>query len=196
MIDSYFRKRWQRLLFDPFAETCVRLGILPHHLTYSALILGLLTLPALYFKERIIALILILASGLLDAVDGTLARKLKLSSNKGAIMDVAFDRAVEASVVIGLYLYDPMNRGFLCLLLLSSFYLCITTFLLSGIFYANSSYKSFHYSAGIIERTEVFIFFPVVILFDSVFFWASIIFSLLVFITTLLRFSQMLKEHH
>ena len=195
MIDSHFRGLWQRIFFDRLALFCARYSLLPHHLTILALILGLLCLPALYFHERLLAVIVLILSGILDATDGTLARKLKRSSNSGAILDIACDRAVEAAVVLGLYLYDPLNRGLLCLLLLSSFYLCVTTFLLSGIFSANTSNKSFHYNAGLIERTETFIFFPIVILWDKAFFWASIVFMTLVFLTAFLRLREMLKQH-
>lgn len=195
MIDSHFRSFWQSLLFEPLASFFAFCRVQPAHVTLLAFIFGLLCLPALYFHERLIAVLMLLISGLLDAVDGTLARKLGTSSAGGAIMDIISDRAVEAAVVLGLYLYAPSERAILCLILLASFYLCVTTFLLSGIFGHNTSNKSFHYSAGLIERTETFIFFPVVILWDQTFFWATILFSGLVFFTSLLRLLQMLRNH-
>ena len=131
---------------------------------------------------------------LLAAADGTLVRKLGLSSDDGWFLDILADRSVEFAVVIGLYLYAP-ERGFLLLILLGSFYLCVTTFLLSGIFERNLSKKSFHYSPGLIERAETFIYFPIVIIFEETFFWGTIIFATLVFFTAFKRFFEMLRAY-
>jgi archaetidylinositol phosphate synthase len=194
MIDSYFRAPWQTLLIDRVAGLCALLKLKPHHLTILALILGMAALPALYWHYSWLAVFLLLASGLLDAADGTLARKLGLSSDAGCILDILADRSVEFAVVIGLYLYAP-ERGFLLLILLGSFYLCVTTFLLSGIFERNLSKKSFHYSPGLIERAETFIYFPIVIIFEETFFWGTIIFATLVFFTAFKRFFEMLRAY-
>ncbi len=192
MIDSYFRAPWQSFLIEPLARFCASLRLKPHHLTLTALFLGVLSMPALYWHQSWLAFSLLMLSGLLDAVDGTLARRLALSSDQGCILDIACDRTVELAVVIGLYLYAP-ERGLLCILLLGSFYLCVTTFLLSGIFENNFSSKSFHYSPGLIERAETFIYFPIVIIFERSFFWVTILFVTLVFFTAFKRFFEMMR---
>lgn len=193
MIDSHFRSPWQQALIDPLAELFMRLRARPHHLTVAAAAFGLLCFMALAFHLKWLALLTLLISGLLDATDGTLARKLKASSDAGCILDVACDRLVEAAVVLGLYLYEPASRGWPLLCLLSSFYLCVTTFLLSGIFETNRSNKSFHYSPGLIERSETFIFFPLIIVFEGTFYWATLIFSVLVCLTAFMRFFEMMR---
>lgn len=194
MIDSKFRGFWQKIFIDKLALFCHRLGLSPAHLTLTAFILGILVLPALAFKQEALAVFLLISSGLLDTSDGTLARLQKCASNSGSILDIACDRGVEFSVVLGLYFYDP-SRGLWLLLLLGSFYLCVTTFLLSGIFTPNQSNKSFHYSPGLIERAETFIYFPLAIIFPLFFKYLTLVFCFLVFLTAIRRFFQMYFNH-
>lgn len=191
MIDSHFRTPWQKFFFEPCAKTCNRLGLRPNHLTYAAMLFGILCAYALSCGHQFLAIMCLLLSGLCDATDGTLARLQNHTSDSGCLLDITGDRLVEASVVVGLYCYAPATRGLLCLILLSSFYLCITTFLLSGIFEKNQSNKSFHYSAGLIERSETFAFFVIVIIWDQSFFISTMIFSGLVFFTAFKRLFEM-----
>lgn len=159
----------------------------------GAMIFGVLCLAALASGQKYLAIITLLCSGLLDATDGTLARGLNQSSDMGCMLDIFSDRFVEASIVLGLYLYDPTTRGWPALLLMASFYLCITTFLLSGIFSNNHSDKGFHYSPGLIERGETFIFFLFVIIWDQSFSWAALFFAILVIFTAVKRFFELLR---
>lgn len=69
------------------------------------------------------------------------------------------DRVVEFVVVLALWFVAPQQRGLWCLLMLGSMLLCITSFLVVGIFSENQSQKSFHYSSGLMERAEAFSFF-------------------------------------
>lgn len=193
MLDSKFRSYFQTIVFDPLANAFTKLGFQPAQLTIGAMIFGLFASCALAAGDRWIALSMLALSGALDVCDGTVARKLRVSSDKGCIIDIIGDRLVEAFIVLGLYLYDPETRGWPALLLLATFYLCITTFLLSGIFEKNYSQKSFHYSSGIIERGETFVFFFFVIIFDDSFTIAATLFAGLVGLTALIRFLELLK---
>jgi phosphatidylglycerophosphate synthase len=146
--------------------------------------------PLIAFGHPFMAVLFLLISGFLDTLDGSIARHRKISTVQGAVMDIISDRLVEFSVLLGLFFVEPNSRGFSCMLMLGSAYLCITSFLIVGVFTKNNSQKSFFYSWGLIERSEVFIFFLLMILFPSQFFLLSSIFTAGVFLTAFIRIWQ------
>jgi phosphatidylglycerophosphate synthase len=150
--------------------------------------------PLLALEQGALALVALGISGYLDTLDGSLARHLQSTSDKGAACDIVSDRVVEFSIIFGLYLQDPIPRASLCLLMLGSVLFCISSFLVVGIFSANDSHKSFHYSPGIMERTEAFIFFAAFILFPQAFTVLASFFSLLVALTGLLRMLEFCRR--
>jgi len=135
------------------------------------------------------AVIFILLSGFLDIIDGSVARKKGLVSNIGASLDLIFDRVVEFSILFALFMLDP-NRGMLILLMLGAIYLCISSFFIVSMFSDKESEKSFYYSPGIIERTEAFFFFLLLILWPSYFGLVATVFIILVGITSIVRMGQ------
>ena len=181
MIDSYLRSPYQRIL-DPIARI---LRLNPTLVTLIGAACGIALIPA----SPPIAILLLLLSGFCDTLDGTLARLKKMSSPAGTLLDIVSDRLVESAVIIHLYLVDP-TRGLFCLLMLASILLCITSFLCVGIFSENRSEKSFHYSPGIMERTEAFAFFIAMIALPSLFVPLSLAFATLVALTALIRVVQ------
>lgn len=194
MIDTYFRRPYQLLLVTPLLGKLAKTGLTPLHLTLASLMIGLLTLPAIIFGYPVWAVALMVISGYLDTLDGSLARLMKTASPQGAVLDIFADRLVEISIVLGLYFYEPTSRSIVCLFMLSAILICITSFLAVGIFEENQSFKSFHYSPGIIERAEAFIFFGGMILFPSAFGLLGLLFAILVTLTGLVRVYKFYSE--
>ncbi len=186
MLEENLRHHYQKWFVDPVAKA-IQHYINPLHITILSGLLGLLVIPTLYYSKIALALLLLVSSGYLDTLDGTVARQTKASSAFGSAMDIVTDRLVEISVVIGLWLVDPTHRAFLSLLMLASMLLCITSFLVVGIFTSNDSHKGFHYSPGIMERAEAFIFFILMMLLPMYFVPLSILFIILVMLTTVIR---------
>jgi archaetidylinositol phosphate synthase len=182
MLDSYCRAPYQRLI-DPLAK---RLQCTPNLVTLLALITGLLTAPLLYFHQNIMALIFLALSGFLDTLDGSIARLQKKSSPLGSAFDIFADRCVEISVICGFALRNSATAP-IVIAMLASTLLCITSFLVVGIFSENDSSKSFHYSPGLMERGEAFLFFGLQIIFPSQVIVLGGIFSLLVVSTGIKR---------
>ena len=193
MIDSYFRDSYQKVFVDPVLRSSLVKKLSPQSLTLMGCFIGIMTGVFLWLDMSWIALGCLLASGYFDTLDGSVARIQNLTSDTGAVLDIVSDRLVEWSVILGLFLIDPIERGLLCILMLGSILLCITSFLVVGVFSENESQKSFHYSPGLIERSEAFFFFGLMILFPLRFELFSVSFSLLVFLTSLLRVAQFLK---
>lgn len=186
MLEENLRHHYQKWFVDPVAKA-IHHHINPLYITILSGLLGLLVIPALYYSKIALALLLLVASGYLDTLDGTVARQTKTSSAFGSAMDIVTDRLVEISAVIGLWLVDPTHRASLSLLMLASMLLCITSFLVVGIFTSNDSHKGFHYSPGIMERAEAFIFFILMMLLPMYFVPLSILFIILVMLTTAIR---------
>ena len=115
----------------------------------------------------------------------------------GAVLDIFSDRCVESALVVGFYWLDPIGRGLPAIAMLVSILLCITSFLVVGIFSENESQKSFHYSPGLMERTEAFIFFALMMFLPQWFHLLAWVFAGLVLYTgvrRIIEFSRVLSQ--
>lgn len=194
MIEKYCRYHYQKHFVNPLA-TYLGHRISANHITWLSGILGLLILPALLFHQVILAIGLLLLSGYCDTLDGTLARFNQNTSDWGSALDITMDRLVEWVIVFALWCMAPAERGFWCLLMLGSMLLCITSFLVVGIFSANHSQKSFHYSPGLMERAEAFFFFILMMLWPQAFGFLAFLFTMLVTLTAIIRLVQFRSQH-
>ncbi len=165
MLDTRARKAVDPL-FERFAKLLLKLRFTPNVVTLLAFLFGLGAGVLLYFRLPIPAVLVLWFSGLLDAVDGTMARLSGKSSLFGAVLDVTGDRVVELGFVWALALRHPD-----CLLpllgLVSCILLSMTVFLTTGMLAQNHSGKSFYYPAGLMERTEGFLLFSLMALFQA-----------------------------
>ena len=190
MIDSYFRKNYQDYFVEPLAKKLAGHKVSPQVVTAIAFACGIATIPLLYCHTIIWAVSMLLCSGYCDTLDGSIARCNRQATAHGAVFDIVSDRVVEFSIILGLYLYSPETRALETLLMLGSILICVTSFLVVGIFTPNDSEKSFHYSPGIMERAEAFCFFLAMMLFEGAFSYLAIAFTLLVALTALIRIYQ------
>jgi len=188
MIDTHGRKYVQPL-FDIMSKFLAKKGIHPIHITLSALVLGLMSICFVYLDWKVIALFFLWSSGLLDVLDGTVARLTDRKSDLGAFLDITFDRIIELGLIIALALSD--DRLSIMLVLLScSIVMSLTIFLTIGNFAKKSTNKAFYYQAGLAERTEGFIFFSLMILFPSVRLLIGYIFASVILFTAAQRFIE------
>lgn len=194
MIEAHLRNTYQKYCVDPLLRLKVFRKVHPIALTLLACLLGASVLPLLSLGFTTSALFFLIASGALDTLDGSLARREDKTSNQGAALDITCDRLVEFAVILGLFFIDPSLRGLPSLLMLGSVLLCVTSFLIVGVFTQNNSEKSFHYSPGLIERAEAFLFFAAMILFPSLFIPLAYLFSFLVLLTAAIRLTQFFKQ--
>lgn len=186
MLERHLRPLVQSWFLDPLAK---RLPLSPNLITLLGAFFALWIPVALFQNRPLIALFLLAFSGYIDALDGSVARLHQKSSPFGTVLDICLDRFVECCILIGLFFMSP-SHPLLALLMFTSILLCVTSFLVVGLFTANQSEKSFHYSPGLIERPEAFCFFGMMILFPS---WYPVIASLfiaLVLLTAITRIIQ------
>ena len=143
------------------------LGITANRATIAAVIAGVIAGIAFAFQRVGLGIAMLAISAVLDALDGTLARDFGGASTAlGGMMDLTFDRVVEAAVIIGIVWPHPA-LDFWALLLVASWYVNITVFLAVGAALERGGPKLIEYPPGILERTEALIFFAVLALVES-----------------------------
>lgn len=194
MIEEHFRHHYQKHLVNPLA-TLLGNRVSADHITWLSGLFGLMVLPALLFHQVWLAIGFLLLSGYCDTLDGTVARFNHNTSDWGCALDITIDRLVEWFVVFALWSVAPSERGFWCLLMLGSMLLCITSFLVVGLFSINYSQKSFHYSPGLMERAEAFFFFILMMLWPQAFVFLAFVFTVLVTLTALIRLIQFRNQY-
>lgn len=193
MIEAHFRTTYQCLCITPLLNLGFFQKLHPHTLTSTACLLGISIIPLLSFGFSFWAFGMLMISGFLDTLDGSLARHLKIASPQGAALDIICDRITEFAIILGLYAVDPNTRALSTIMMLGSILICVTSFLVVGVFVEKSAEKSFFYSPGLIERAEAFIAFAIMILFPSLFTIVSFVFSFLVLITAAVRMHQFFR---
>lgn len=194
MLDSHARKYIQPL-FDQIANIFIFFKFSPTHVTLFACSVGLLSALLILLNKPIMALILLWASGILDAVDGTIARKLDQKTKWGTFLDILCDRAVEIALILALGLKNP-DSTLVLLILTGAIILSLTAFFTAGTLIDNKTEKSFYYQAGLAERTEGFIFFSLMILWSSALFWITLCFAVIVLYTAFQRTIQLYRILH
>ncbi|MFJ5714866.1 CDP-alcohol phosphatidyltransferase family protein [Neobacillus sp. NPDC093127] len=167
MLDTHGRAAVQPII-SKTADYLLKLGLSANQVTYIAFFIGIIASVLVYFGQPIAGVAVLWLSGFLDAVDGSMARKSKSSSSWGTVLDVTFDRVVEAGIIVALALRHPEPKILLLFLLLAvSIIFTMTIFLTVGALSEKESYKSFYYQPGLAERTEGFILFTLLVLFQN-----------------------------
>ncbi len=192
MIDSRWRSKFQPL-FDNMGNKLAVLNITPQTITWGAFALGILASILVTQGWMLLSIFLLWLSGLLDVLDGTVARLTKNSTKGGAYMDLILDRMVEAVYVLAFaYKFPQANYAFLF------FYIAVifnfTTFIVAGGLFQNTGVKSIHYDVGIAERTETFIVFTLMALLTNYVFPILMVFNAIIFMTGIIRFKRVLKH--
>jgi len=112
MLKSAFGKQLQP--FSAFAGAFfAKLGIPPNVWTLATLVFAVPGAVALYKRNLLLGLALFLISGVIDFIDGAVARATKKTSHFGAFLDGVADRYVEFLLYIGLWLYIQDQPSFL-----------------------------------------------------------------------------------
>lgn len=191
MLDTHGRK-YVDPYFDKTADFLLRRSLTPTKVTVVALFAGVGGGVSYYAGFPVLAIVLLWFSGYLDAVDGAMARKSQAMTKVGTLLDIFFDRVVEVSFLIAFGLRFPEALPML-LLLSCSFILSMTVFLASGMLLENTGKKTFYYQAGLMERTEGFIMFTLMILFSHYMPYVASVYAALVMVTVFQRLGESIR---
>lgn len=191
MLDTKARKFVQPTI-DTLGHQLVKMKLTPNQVTVSGFITGLTAGILIGFGYVIPSLIVLWLSGLLDVLDGTVARLTGKSSKTGAYLDLVFDRVVEGSMILGFYFFLPQTRLMLLIFMVAAMF-NFTTFLVAATVFMNTGVKSMHYDIGIVERTETFILFSLMMLIPALGNLFLGIFNILMIITGIIRLSRIVQ---
>jgi phosphatidylglycerophosphate synthase len=194
MIDTKYRKKIQPA-FDWLGVKLKKIGFKPYQITILALVIGLFSALMIAMNNYIIGIFFLWLSGLFDVLDGTLARLLNQSSKKGAYMDLIFDRFVEAAVIMGFYYSAPEHVLAYLLFFIGAIY-NFSTFMAAGALFKNTGIKGMHYDVGLVERTETFVFFTLMLIFNHYIFELLMFFNVIMFLTGSIRFYKVMNYTH
>ncbi len=191
MIDSRWRSKFQPL-FNKMAKGLIAFNTTPQNITWGAFVLGIIASIFVTQGWMLLSILFLWISGLLDVLDGTVARLTNNATKGGAYMDLIFDRMVEVFYVLAFAIRFPQaNYAYLL------FYIAVifnfTTFIVAGALFQNTGIKSMHYDVGIAERTETFMVFTLMALFNDYVFEILIVFNAVIFITGIIRFNRVFK---
>jgi archaetidylinositol phosphate synthase len=90
---------------DRLVRPLAALGLSPNVWTAISILPALAGLVMLYQQQLLAGLVLFIASGLIDMIDGAVARAMDLATTRGAFIDGVVDRYVEMLLYLGLYFY-------------------------------------------------------------------------------------------
>jgi phosphatidylglycerophosphate synthase len=115
-------------LLTAFVRPLARWGVGADVLTVLGCGLGLAAAMAIVWGQLTLALALIIASRLLDGLDGTLAR-LTQPTARGAFLDIVLDFVFYAAIPLAFALHDPAANALAAAVLMAAFVLNATSFL-------------------------------------------------------------------
>jgi len=185
-----------RPLIDPFLDRMgarlARVGASANPVSLAGAALGALAGAAIGFGQPLAGLALVLASRLLDGLDGAIAR-VKGPTDFGGYLDILCDYVFYLAVPLGFGLAAPGNLPF-ALFLVASFTLTAVSFLAYAALAARRGLetrahglKSFFYSTGLAEGAETLLAFVLMCLWPAGFPVIASIFGGLCLLTVIQR---------
>jgi len=185
-----------RPLIDPFLDRMgaglVRAGIGANPVSLAGAASGALAGVAIGLGQPLAGLGLVLASRLLDGLDGAIAR-VKGPTDFGGYLDILCDYVFYLAVPLGFGLATPGNLPF-ALFLVASFTLTAVSFLAYAALAARRGLetrahglKSFFYSTGLAEGAETLLAFVLMCLWPAGFPLIASIFGGLCLLTVMQR---------
>jgi phosphatidylglycerophosphate synthase len=180
-------------LFAALVRPLARRGVSADALTVLGCIVGLLAAAAIVWGHFVAALALMLASRLLDGLDGTLAR-LTRPTARGAFLDIALDFVFYAAIPLAFALHDPAANALAAAPLLAAFVLTATSFLAFAVLSEKHALdataaprggvaKGFVFLGGLTEAGETLLCFVLMCLLPQHFAPIALGFALLCLVT-------------
>ena len=169
----------------PLVSFLIRLRVGPTLLNFVGLFAGLIAAIVVAYGDFPLAALILLFAGLADALDGAVARALKVESDFGVFFDSVIDRYVDTAFLLGLSWYF-MNQQ----LPLYTFLMFITVIGTVVTSYSRARAESLHLSSryiGFMNRPERIILLLIGVIFPSTLFWVCWILAIFTNITAIHR---------
>ncbi|WP_416559845.1 CDP-alcohol phosphatidyltransferase family protein [Limnohabitans sp. yimb22184] len=182
-----------RPVLNAAARVLVRTGVGADALTWLGFVLGLAAGVAIASQAWMAGLALLLASRLLDGLDGTVAR-LTQPTDAGGFLDIALDFLFYATIPLAFAVANPTANALPAAVLLASFIGTGSSFLAfaalaekRGLADTTLPGKSFYFLGGLTEATETIAVFAAMCFWPGYFSVLAYGFAVLCAITTGMR---------
>tara|TARA_R110001606_G_scaffold370679_1_gene527214 strand:+ start:437 stop:1042 length:606 start_codon:yes stop_codon:yes gene_type:complete len=192
MLDTFFIKslkhplRLTALLID-------KLDVKANWITLLGFVIGIMVLPALYFGNTSLALVLVVINRVMDGLDGAVAR-IQGPTDLGGYLDITLDFIFYSAVIFGFALMNPVDNALAASFLIFSFMGTGSSFLAFAIMAEKRKIerleygrKSLYFLGGLAEGTETIAFLVLVCLLPSYFAVMAYLFGVMCWITTATR---------
>ena len=100
-LDSY--RNQAKVYIDPVVRVAIRLGLTPNFLTIAAFIASAAAGLFFAFRMEVLAIFSVAVNAFFDALDGAVARELKIQSLRGDFLDHAVDRYADIFIITGIF---------------------------------------------------------------------------------------------
>ena len=171
----------------------VRQGVTADAITWAGFGLGLCAAACIALQQPLVGLALLLASRLMDGLDGTVAR-LTAPTDRGAFLDITLDFLFYASIPLAFALADPAANALAAAVLLAAFIGTGSSFLAFAVLAERRGLKSLAYPTkglfylgGLTEATETLVCFVAMCLWPAAFAPLALGFAALCALTVLAR---------
>ena len=172
---------------DAVARGLIAMRVGANAVSCAALAFGLGGAASFYVGHGWWGLLALCGSGLMDAVDGRVARLGGGATPWGGVLDLTFDRVVEAAVLLGIAVPRP-EWHLPALVLVATWYVNLCVFLAVGAASDRQTAKVIDYPPGLLERSELLLLLLVVVALPAAVPFAVYVYSILEVVTGAQRF--------
>jgi phosphatidylglycerophosphate synthase len=175
------------------ARQLVAAGIGADAITVTGFVVGMAAAGAIAFQAYLLGLVLLLASRLMDGLDGAVARATK-PTDRGGFLDITLDFLFYASIPLAFAIAHPAQNALPAAVLLAAFIGTGSSFLAFAVIaekhqVSSTAFpdKSFYFLGGLTEATETLIAFAAMCLWPAAFPLIAYGFAVLCGITIAMR---------
>lgn len=185
--------QWIAPLIQRLARQVKCWGLTANQLTLLGFLLGIFAAVLIAFEAYLTGAVAILASRLLDALDGAVAR-LTRATDAGGFLDISLDFVFYASIPLAFAISDPARNALPAAVLLAAFIGTGSSFLAFAVIAAKRGMsnlatpnKSFYFLGGLTEASETLLCFMAMCVWPGLFIELAYGFAALCAITTVTR---------
>ncbi|RCX03435.1 CDP-alcohol phosphatidyltransferase family protein [Marinomonas foliarum] len=192
MLDTFFIKSLKHPLHLS-ALLIDKLGVKADWITLFGFTMGMMVLPALYFGDMSLALVLVVINRVMDGLDGAVAR-IQGPTDLGGYLDITLDFIFYSAVVFGFALMNPLENALAASFLIFSFMGTGSSFLAFAIMAEKRNIerleygrKSLYFLGGLAEGAETIAFLILICMLPNYFAVLAYVFGVVCWITTATR---------
>ena len=100
-LDQY--REHAKVYIDPFVKIAIRCRLTPNFFTIAAFFASAAAGILFYSRMELLGILAVAINAVCDALDGAVAREMKISSKRGDFLDHAVDRYADISIITGIF---------------------------------------------------------------------------------------------